>query len=203
MDKRNDLKEESIKMKAKICLLGDGTVGKTSIIGRYVKNTFSENYLPTIGTRTSKKSIIVNDLEYQQDISLDFIIWDIMGQVSFRKILHSAYLTGAKGAVMVCDLTRRETFENLDYWIYSLLEEWQLIPMIFVANKNDLKDSTEIKIRELESLASTYESPFFTTSAKSGDNIEDLFKTLGKEIIRDSEETNKSLFNNQIGTMAE
>ncbi len=190
-------------MKAKICLLGNGSVGKTSIIGRYVKNTFSENYLPTIGIRTSKKNVIVNSPESQQDINLDFIIWDIMGQVSFRKILHSAYLTGAKGAVMVCDLTRRETLEDLDYWIYSLLEEWQLVPMIFVANKNDLNDSAEIKARELESLASTYDSPFFTTSAKSGDNIEDIFQTLGKEIIKDSEETNKQLFNNQIRTMAE
>ena len=190
-------------MKAKVCLLGEGSVGKTSIIGRYVENTFSENYLPTIGIRTSKKNVIVNSPESQQDINLDFIIWDIMGQVSFRKILHPAYLRGAKAAVMVCDLTRRETYENLDYWIHSLLEEWQLVPMIFVANKSDLNDSFEIKTRELVSLASSYDSPFFTTSAKSGNNIEDMFKTLGKEIIKDSEETNKSLFNYQIGNMAE
>lgn len=179
------------KMKVKICLLGNGAVGKTNIVGRYVENTFSENYLPTIGTRTSKKSVIINDPETQKDIGIDFIIWDIMGQGSFRKVLHPTYLAGAKGALMVCDLTRRETFEDLDYWIYTLLEEWQLVPMVFIANKSDLKGSAEIKARELRSLASTYESPFFTTSAKSGDNIEEMFRTLAKEIIKDSEGTNK------------
>ena len=179
------------KMKVKICLLGNGAVGKTSIVGRYVENTFSENYLPTIGTRTSKKSVIIKDPVTQKDICFDFIIWDIMGQGSLRKVLHPTYLTGAKGAVMVCDLTRRETFEDLDNWIYTLLEEWQLVPMIFVANKNDLKDSSELNTRELESLATTYDSSFFTISAKSGDNIEDMFKSLGHEILKDIGRNNK------------
>ena len=179
------------KVKVKICLLGNGAVGKTSIVGQYVKNSFSKNYLPTIGTRTSKKSIIIKDPETQKDISFDFIIWDIMGQGSFRKVLHPTYLAGAKGAVMVCDLTRRETFEDLDYWIYTLLEEWQLVPMVFVANKNDLKDSIELNIREMENLAATYDSSFYTTSAKSGDNVEDLFKSLGHEILKNIRRNNK------------
>lgn len=179
------------KMKVKICLLGNGAVGKTSIVGRYVKNTFSEKYLPTIGTRTSKKTIVIKDPETKKDVSFDFIIWDIMGQGSFRKLLHPAYLKGAKGAVLVCDLTRRETFEDLDYWIYTLLEEWQLVPMVFVANKNDLKESSEFKVREMESLATTYESSFFATSAKSGENIEEMFISLGHEILKEIKGTGK------------
>jgi len=173
------------KIKVKICLLGNGAVGKTSIVGRYVENTFSEKYLPTIGTRTSKKTTVIEDPETKKDVSFDFIFWDIMGQGSFRKVLHPTYLTGAKGAVLVCDLTRRETFEDLDYWIYTLLDEWQLVPMVFIANKNDLKESSEFKVREMESLAATYDSSFYTTSAKSGENIEELFKSLGQEIMKD------------------
>lgn len=185
MEEMAKLDEKPIKLKIKLCLLGDGAVGKTSLMERYVANTYRKDYLPTIGVRTSKKRVIINDSDQQRKYHIDLYIWDIMGQISFRKILHPTYLKGASGALMICDLTRRETLENLDDWIDSLLSEWRLIPMVFLANKGDLQDSFEFGIKEIKSYAKTYESHSFITSAKTGNNIDEAFTTLGKIILKD------------------
>ena len=175
---------ETVNLKIKVCLLGDGAVGKTSLIQRFVKNIFNEDYLLTIGTRTSKKSIVVKKPELQKDFYLNMIIWDIMGQVSFRKLLHPTYLKGAKGALLVCDLTRMETLEHLTEWIDSLHNEGKNVPSVFVANKNDLKEQHAFGLPELEKVAQNYNSPFYFTSAKDGGNVEEAFQTLGELIIK-------------------
>ncbi len=128
---------ETINLKMKVCLLGDGAVGKTSLIRRFVDNMFNEDYLLTIGTRTSKKKVIIKKPELDKEFHITFIVWDIMGQISFRKLLHPTYLKGAKGALLVCDLTRKETLEHLDDWIDSLYVEGRVMPSIFIANKSD------------------------------------------------------------------
>ncbi len=174
---------QPITLKIKVCLLGDGAVGKTSLIRRYVENMFTDDYLLTIGTRTSKKKVIIKKPELQKDFYLTLIIWDIMGQISFRKLLHPSYLKGAKGALLVCDLTRNETLEHLDDWIDSLYVEGHVMPSVFVANKSDLEGQTEFGLAEVEKVASANDSPFFTTSAKTGENVENAFKVLGEKII--------------------
>ena len=175
---------QPVNLKLKLCLLGDGAVGKTSLVQRFVKNMFNEDYLLTIGTRTSKKKIIIQKPNLKKDFYLNMIIWDIMGQVSFRKLLHPTYLKGAKGALLVCDLTRRETLEHLDDWIDSLYIEGKDMPSVFVANKSDLTEKHAFGVQELENLAASYDSPFFTTSAKTGGNVEEAFRVLGEKIIR-------------------
>lgn len=86
---------------------------------------------------------------------------------------------------MICDLTRRETLENLDDWIDSLQSEWRSVPLVFVANKSDLHDSFEFGVRELERFASAFESHSFVTSAKTGNNIEQVFTALGRAILEE------------------
>jgi small GTP-binding protein len=172
-------------MTLKICLLGDGAVGKTCLIQRFVKNIFREDYIPTIGTRTSRKKIIIEKPELQKNFNLDLIIWDILGQISLRKRLHPTYLKGAKGAFLVCDLTRGETLEHLDDWVDSLSSEWRMVPSVFVANKSDLGNEYEFGKKEIDSIASTYDSNFYTTSAKTGENVENAFTSLGEKIIED------------------
>jgi small GTP-binding protein len=174
---------EPIILKFKICLLGDGAVGKTSLIRRFVEDAFRDDYLLTIGTKTSKKRVIIKKPEFQKDLNITLIIWDIMGQISFRKLLHPTYLKGARGAILVCDLTRKETLEHLDDWIDSLYVEGKVVPSVFVGNKCDLVDNHAFGKAELESVASAYDSPFYITSAKTGEFVEEAFRTLSMRII--------------------
>ena len=172
-----------VNMKLKVCLLGDAAVGKTSLIRRFAEDIFTDDYLLTIGTKTYKKRFLIKKPHLQRDFYLTFVIWDIMGQISFRKLLHPNYLKGAKGAVVLCDLTRRETLEHLDDWIDTLYVEGRAMPSVFVANKGDLTDQFEFGAKEIEKIASIYDSPYFITSAKTGENVENAFQALGEKII--------------------
>ncbi|UCE36553.1 MAG: GTP-binding protein [Thermoplasmata archaeon] len=175
--------DQPVNVKFKVCLLGDGAVGKTSLIRRFVEDMFNDDYLLTIGTKTTKKRIIIKKPEMNLNIHLTLIIWDIMGQVSFRKLLHPTYLKGAKGAIIVCDLTRKETLQHFNEWIESLRMGGQQIPSVFVANKCDLKDQHTFGAAELESVASTNDSPFLITSAKTGENVERAFQILAEMLV--------------------
>ena len=182
----------------KICLLGDGAVGKTSLIDRFVKNIFSEDYILTIGTRTSKKEIVVSNPRLNHDIHLTLMIWDIMGQYSFRKVLHSTFLKGAKGAMIVCDLTRQETLEHLDRWVDTLFVEGQVMPFIVIANKNDLKGEHEFSVSDVNKIATAYMTTTLSTSAKTGENVENAFQLLGEKIIEYMIETNNPILMREV-----
>jgi small GTP-binding protein len=184
--KRGDVRntvDKPLIAKIKVCLLGDGAVGKTSLIRRFVEDEFNDDYLLTIGTKTSKKRLIIKKTDPQREFHLTLMIWDIMGQISFRKLLHPTYLKGAKGAMLVCDLTRKDTLEHLDDWIDSLYIEGRVMPSVFVANKSDLENQHVFGKAELEGVASAYDSPFFMTSAKTGENVEEAFRVLGEKLI--------------------
>jgi small GTP-binding protein len=170
--------------KVKICLLGDGAVGKTSLINRFVKQHFTDRYLLTIGTNTYKKRIAI-ERPGQPDIYLSFIIWDIMGQLTFRQIFLPQYLKGSRGALLVCDLTRRETLERLDDWMDLMFVEWGEIPLVFIGNKKDLTDCHEFSKGDLDILAEDFGCTSFLTSAKTGEGVEEAFQALGKKIIDD------------------
>jgi len=189
--------DKPITAKIKVCLLGDGAVGKTSLIRRFVDDIFNDDYLLTIGTKATKKKLIIKKTNPKREYHLTLMIWDIMGQNSFRKILHPIYLKGAKGAMLVCDLTRRETLDHLIDWIDSLNVEGRSIPSVFVANKSDLTDQHVFELAELEKVASANDSPFYTTSAKTGENVERAFSALGKNLIEDI------IINKSLGSPAE
>ena len=172
------------EIKRKLCLIGDWAVGKTALVRRFVLDTFSDEYISTIGTKVVKKRIKFKKGE-NEIIDLTLIIWDIMGQISFRKLLHPTYLKGAKGALLICDLTRKETLEHLDDWIDSLYVEGRVMPSVFVANKHDREDQIDFGVDELEKIASAYDSPFFLASAKTGENVENAFRALGDKILED------------------
>lgn len=189
---------QPVNLKLKVCLLGDGAVGKTSLIRRFVENVFTEDYLLTIGTRTSKKRLVIKKPELEKDFYITLIIWDIMGQVSFRKLLHPTYLRGAKGALLVCDLTRRDTLEHLDDWIDSLYVEGRVMPSVFCANKVDLEDQLNFEEAELENIASAYDSPHFMSSAKTGENVDNAFNILSEKIIDDLAENDPTFIANVL-----
>jgi small GTP-binding protein len=175
------------KKRIKICLLGERIIGKTCLTKRFVENSFNEEYHPTYGTRLSRKKITVETHEPTEVVSLNLSIWDIMGQESYRKLLHPTYLKGVKGALLICDLTKRKTLDNLLEWMDSLPSGWRSIPYVFIANKSDLADCHEFGTKDLEEVASKYNSPYFLTSAKTGENVQDVFHTLAEIIVKNQD----------------
>ncbi|UCD92469.1 MAG: GTP-binding protein [Methanobacteriota archaeon] len=170
------------KMKMKICLIGEGAVGKTSLIRRYVLDEFDDKYLQTLGTKVSKRELEIPVEHEGTLIKVDMTIWDIMGQKGFRELLKDAYFYGAKGIIAVCDVTRRATLEDLDDWIEGVYNVSGKIPIQFLANKADLEDEVSMNEKDLEQAAKAYDSRYYFTSAKTGKNVERAFLELAKKI---------------------
>jgi len=175
------------QVKRKVLLLGDGAVGKTSLIRKFVTDKFDDKYITTIGTKITKK-----DLRFQTDdgeMILTLMIWDILGQKGYKSIQSSSY-RGAEGAMIVCDLTRKETLDSMtEYWIPELQKVAADIPMVFVGNKCDLIDERQISKDELEGTAQKYGSESLPSSAKTGENVELIFSALGEKVIEFKERT--------------
>jgi small GTP-binding protein len=164
-------------MKVKICFIGDAGVGKTSLIKRFVLDVFDDRYIATIGTKVTKKIVEVDN--QGTSVKVMMLVWDIMGQKGFRELLREAYFFGAHGAIAVCDMTNKETLEELRYWIKALTDVAGDVPMVFAGNKADLENEMVVKESDLQELASKYDAKAFLTSAKTGQNVENLFEALG------------------------
>jgi len=169
-------------MKAKVLLLGDGGVGKTSLIRRFVVDQFSDDYITTIGTKVSKKDITVGKPPNDMDIIMQ--IWDVLGQKGYGGVQETA-MKGAQGVLFVHDLTREETRRSMEeYWMPMV---WRLvgrIPMVIVGNKVDLLEEERIASHEYTYyLQEKYDTPAIMTSAKSGESVEGAFKVLGEMVV--------------------
>jgi small GTP-binding protein len=175
---------ETVDLTLKVCFLGDSSVGKTSIIKRYVYDIFGDKYLMTMGTKVTKKKVVMDVPEYDRTFNLTFMLWDIIGDIHFRGLLHHSYLFGAAGALIVCDMTREETLDGLPAWVESLHAEGNgKIPILIMANKSDIQDDAKFSEKDVEKFAGTYNSPYLLTSAKTGNNVEEAFRVLGKKLI--------------------
>jgi len=177
------MKKEQVKRK--VCLLGDGAVGKTSLVRRFVLNEFDDKYISTIGTKVSKKDMTIEFPEHETEVNLLLMLWDIMGQNTFDIPLE-LYFRDATGAIFVCDSTRYDTLKHLDEeWIPLMTEITGDIPFIVAANKHDLTDQVQVEDAELNMLCEKYGCGFVYTSAKTGDSVEDAFQSLGRRICRE------------------
>ena len=165
--------EDRPVMRVKLCLVGDFQVGKTSLIRRFVLDEFDDNYLETIGTKVSKKTINVDDPTGDGLLRVRLMVWDIMGRKEYGDLLREAYFYGAKGIIAVCDLTRPETVDSLREWIDSVTRVTGGVPVHILANKSDLEPLVEEKA--VADMASEYGSPYHVTSAKTGKNVEVCF----------------------------
>jgi len=168
------------KLMKKICLLGDGAVGKTSLIRKFVFDSFDDKYIMTFGTKVSKKDVTM--VREGQEFNMTFLIWDILGQ-RVHNIIHSAYYQGASGAFIVCDTTRRETFDRLEEWIEVFRSVNKNAPIVLLGNKSDLKEEMQFGDDELNKLAAKYNMKYHLTSAKTGVHVEESFIELGNEVI--------------------
>ena len=165
-------------MKAKVLLLGDGGVGKTSMIRRFVVDQFSDDYITTIGTKVTKKDVIVG--KPPREIDLVMQIWDVLGQKGYGGVQETA-VKGARGVLFVYDLTKEETRRSMEeYWMPMV---WRLvgrIPMVIVGNKIDLVEERVAAHEYIYYLSEKYDAPSVMSSAKTGEKVEQTFKTLGE-----------------------
>jgi len=165
---------ETHKFIKKVSLLGEGAVGKTSLVRRYVLDVFSDDYLQTFGAKVTKKVVNVESSE------LTMMIWDILGQKS-QVTLHSTYYSGSNGALVVFDVTRPETLARLPDWIRDLKDSVGDIPIIPIGNKSDLpKAVDEEMLAEVERITG---NKIIFTSAKTGDGVQQAFEALAKKML--------------------
>lgn len=171
-----------INLLYKICIIGDGGVGKTTILYQYVDGKFVEETRMTIGTNFFIKDIYLEEIEAK----IKFQIWDLGGQEHFSAVRPGFY-AGAMGLIYTYDLTRIPTFYNLQKWKEesenSLISNH--IPSILVGNKLDLIGLNKIQIQpdEINDICSMINAcEYFETSAKNGMGIDMAFKKLGSAI---------------------
>jgi len=172
-----------LTLKSKVCLVGENAVGKTSLIRKFVLNSFDDEYISTIGTKVCKKPITFELADVS--IYIDMLIWDIMGNSDFRKLLQDSYFHGASGIMAVCDATRRDTLSALDGWVDSVRHVAGDIPLVILANKSDLSSQIQITEKILELKSKRYKTPScFFTSAKTGENVAESFHAMGVAIVQ-------------------
>ena len=162
----------------KIVLLGDPSVGKTSLAKRYVDNMFRIDYIMTIGMDVRSKII------YVQDKKVKLVIWDLGGQEFFKDV-REAYCKGANGAIIVFDLTRIETFLHLHDWQQTLWNIAGKLPLAICANKFDLKNLRKISRERALDIVRFSGSENFETSAKTGENVAKAFLFITETILKD------------------
>ncbi|MFW9903433.1 MAG: Rab family GTPase [Candidatus Thorarchaeota archaeon] len=165
-------------MKFKIILAGDGAVGKTSLINRFVTGTFTGDYKATIGVAISSKQVTANDHE------VNLQIWDIAGQTLFRQFRRKFY-TKARAALLVFDLTVPKSLDNLHLWITDIEEITGKIPFVLIGNKADLAELRAVSPGEINNFLKDQSrvAAYFNTSALAGTNVENAFNGLVTQIV--------------------
>src|SRR5205809_2977550 len=148
------------KMKVKICLVGEGAVGKTCLIRRFIHDQFDDRYISTLGAKVSKKEVVVASPRGDAEIAIDMTIWDIMGEKGFRELLKEAYFHGAQGILAVCDVTRKQTLEDLGEWVAAVVKVTGNVPIEFLANKADLKDEMDVTEADIRRTAESHHAPY-------------------------------------------
>ena len=181
MSKKTDEKKAKKMFEAHIVTLGDGQVGKTSIILRYIENSFSLNYLSTIGIDSKIKKVkLSNGEEVKVKIS------DTAGQERFKSIA-SNYMKKANGILLVYDITNPKSFEDINNWFSEIKQDDNPKPIILIGNKSDMSDRRQVSTEDGKNLAKNSggagnDIHFYETSCKTGDNIEEAIMDLVNQI---------------------
>jgi len=171
----------------KICLVGDFSVGKTSLIRRFVDRQFSDEYLSTVGVKLSRKLTDLPAPTASGVKAVELLIWDIEGQTQFKAIAPS-YLQGAKGAILVADVKRPETLKHLNDHLNLFFAVNKVGSVAIAFNKADLV--TEERIAAIQEEYAFGDRPqviaTYITSAKTGANVDRIFQELAADLVKPS-----------------
>ena len=179
----------------KYIIIGDAAVGKSNLLLRYTHGQFKPEYQLTIGVEFGAKNITISNKTYRIQI------WDTAGQENFRSITR-AYYKNSACALVVYDITNRESFDNVSTWIEDCRNQSpQTIFMVLVGNKTDLEleNKRAVSFEEGQELAEKNKMMFFETSAKSGKNVDDIFYRSAETIAKRIEENFYDLENESCG----
>jgi small GTP-binding protein len=160
----------------KICMLGGFSVGKTSLVKRYVASIFSETYLTTVGVKIDKKT------ETLPDRVVNLILWDLAGEDDMAS-LRMSYLRGSAGYVLVADGTRRSTLEMALSLRQRVEADYGSLPFVLLVNKSDLRQQWTVEETELEDLRQ-HGWWVHPSSAQSGQGVEEAFRDLAVRVTR-------------------
>jgi len=160
----------------KVCMLGGFSVGKTSLVKRFVTGQFSEKYHTTIGVKIDQKSLCVDDTE------MLLVLWDVFGEDDFQKV-RASYLHGSAGYLLVVDGTRKETVEVARQLHTLAVRSMGPVPYVLVINKYDLKESWQVEPKMYEDLAHNA-CLMLQSSAKTGEGVELAFAELAKQLLK-------------------
>ena len=162
----------------KYIIVGESSVGKSCLLLQFTDSRFKEAHDLTIGVDFGSKTIAINE-----DTNVKVQIWDTAGQESFRSITRS-YYRGSICALLVYDITRRSTFDNLTRWLDDMRDSaYTKMMIVLIGNKDDLKVEREITTEEAQEFADKHNLLFFETSAKTGHNIQPVFVHSATQII--------------------
>jgi len=163
----------------KIILTGDYSVGKTSLILRFVENKFGQNYIATLGVQISKKSLDLNE-----NTKMNFIIWDIAGQITQMATYRPKFYNGANAALIVIDRTREGQLNSIEKWYNDIKKSLSRnLPVVIVGNKSDLVDNIVISEAEIRDIAKKFDFHYILTSAKTGEHVNDAFLYIAYRVI--------------------
>ncbi|MHA1733217.1 MAG: Rab family GTPase [Promethearchaeota archaeon] len=170
----------------KLAIIGSYATGKTSLINRYVDQTFREDYRPTLGASIIAKDLNVQSQDGQVDYLVRLVLWDIAGQEKYEAV-RQMYFQGCSGAIIVYDITRIPTFKEIETkWIRDFnAHADDDASFILIGNKKDLEEIRNVDTAEGEKLAGEIKaSAFVETSAKTGENVEFIFDLIVKDILK-------------------
>jgi small GTP-binding protein len=159
--------------------MGDYAVGKTCIIRRYVSDSFSEDYKASIGVDITSQQLQFELHEVQLQI------WDMSGQTDFRQV-RTQFMSGTDCAILVFDLTRPSSLENISSWINEIYATTPNIPLVLVGNKADLINERKVDSEAVKRIVEEFRMFFYIeTSAKSGSNVTPLFQDVAQKLMSD------------------
>ncbi|XP_050402655.1 ras-related protein Rab-23 [Patella vulgata] len=172
------MREEDMEIAIKVVVVGNGAVGKSSMIQRYCKGIFTKDYKKTIGVDFLERQIEVNN----EDVRL--MLWDTAGQEEFDAIT-KAYYRGAQGCVLAFSTVDRDSFEAIETWKKKVEDEVGQINMVIVQNKIDLIDEAVVHSDEAEALAKKLRLRFYRTSVKENLNVDEVFRYLSEKYLEE------------------